>query len=330
LTLLPFLAIAAGPVGYLERVPKLPATLAEAQSGLAGLQQQAAALRRDLDAAQNEIDAVADSNAATDEERAQQQASDLEALTGMTSEEMDGADEDEIADQMLSGLGMSMADMEAIADMDDAEAEAYFASKQANAKPTNMAAAQKLASNAPTGADAAKLDRLSREFGDWSAQSTDHTLRASEDYQALKKRWADEHKSLNARLDVDMAARVKSVPVVDCGEAGDYPDMIETHQIAIDRAKAHAELAPAHLKQGADFLAARREAVKADAAFAEKFAADAQGLELMSGQSVAAQSQALTRIEQLLDQTVEITQDLLSWDGEKARLESTMPKSTCG
>lgn len=326
----PLLATAAGSAGLLERVPTLPATLAEAQSGFAGLQAQAATLRRDIDAAQNELDATAETHAAADEERARQQASDLEAVTGMSAEEMDAADEDEIGDKMLEGFGMSMADMEAVAEMDDAEAEAYFASKQANAKPSNTEGLQKLAGNAPSGADAEKIDRLSREFGDWSAQSTDHTVRASEEYQALKKRWADEHKSLNAKLDVDMAARVKSVPVVDCGEAGEYPDVIKTHQIAIDRAKAHAELAPAHLKQGADFLAKRREAVKADATFAEKFATDAEGVEMMSGQSIAVQSQALTRIEQLLDQTVEITQDLLSWDGEKARLESTRPKGTCG
>jgi len=329
-TLLPLLAVAAGAGGLLERVPKLPATVAEAQSGFAGMQDQAAALRRDLDAAQNELDKVANAIAVADEARAQQQVSDLEALTGMSSDEMDTADEDEIADKMLGNFGMSMADMEAMAEMDDAEAEAYFASKQANAKPSNTEAMQKFASNAPAGADAAKLERLSREFGDWSEQNADHMLRASEEYQSLRSRWAEDHAQLKARLDVDMAARVKGVPVVDCGEAGDYPDAIETHQIAIDRAEAHAALAPAHLQQGADFLAKRRGAVKADATFADKFSADAQGVDLMSGQSIAVQSQALVRIAELLDHTMQVTQDLLSWGDEKARLESIRSKSNCG
>jgi len=328
--LLPLLAFAAGSAGFLERVPTLPATLAEAQSGFAGLQAQAEALRRDIDATQNELDATAETNAAADEEQARQQASDLEAMTGMSAEEMDAADEDEIGDKMLEGFGMSMADMEAVAEMDDAEAEAYFASKQANAKPSNTAALQKLAGNAPSGADAEKLERLSREYGDWSAQNADHTMRASEEYQALKNRWADDHARLNAKLDADLAPRVKSVPVVDCGEAGEYADAVETHAIAIERAAAHAALAPGHLQQGADFLAKRREAVKADASFADRFAADAQGFEMMNGQSFAAQSQALLRIEELLGQTVEITRELLSWDGEKARLESIQPKSSCG
>lgn len=328
--MLPLLAFAAGSAGLLERVPALPATLAEAQSGFAGLQTQAEALRRDIDAAQNELDATAETHAAADEERARQQASDLEALTGMSAEEMDAADEDEIGDKMLEGFGMSMADMEAVAEMDDAEAEAYFASKQAGAKPSNTAALQKLAGNVPSGAEAEKLERLSREYGDWSAQNTEHTMRASEEYQALKSRWADDHARLNAKLDNDLAPKVKSVPVVDCGEAGEYADAVATHAIAVERAAAHAALAPGHLQQGADFLAKRREAVKADAGFADRFAADAQGLDMLQGQSLAAQSQALLRIEELLGQTVEITQALLNWDGEKARLESIQPKSSCG
>jgi hypothetical protein len=328
--MVPLLATAAGSAGLLERVPTLPATLAEAQSGFAGLQAQADALRRDIDAAQNELDAAAETSAAADEERARQQASDLEAMTGMSAEEMAAADEEEVADKMLEGFGMSMADMEAVAEMDDAEAEAYFASKQANAKPSNTEGLQKLAGNAPSGADAEKLDRLSREFGDWSAQNADHTMRASEEYQALGKRWADDHAQLNARLDADLAPRVKSVPVVDCGEAGEYADAVATHAIAVERAAAHAALAPGHLRQGADFLARRREAVRADASFADRFAADAQGVDMMSGQSIAVQSQALLRIEELLNQTVEITQQLLSWDGEKGRLESIRPKSSCG
>jgi hypothetical protein len=220
--------------------------------------------------------------------------------------------------------------MEAVAEMDDAEAEAYFASKQANAKPSNTEGLQKLAGNVPSGADAEKLDRLSREYGDWSARDADNTMRASEEYQALKNRWADDHARLNAKLDADLAPRVKSVPVVDCGEAGEYADAVATHAIAIERAAAHAALAPGHLQQGADFLAKRREAVKADASFADRFAADAQGVEMMNGQSFAAQSQALLRIEELLSQTVGITQELLSWDDEKARLESIQPKSSCG
>lgn len=328
--MLPLMVFAAGSAGFLERVPTLPATLAEAQSGFAGLQARAEALRGDLAAAQNKLDATAATNAAADEERAQQQASDLQAVTGMSSDEMDTADDDEIADKMLGGFGMSMADMEAMAEMDDAEAEAYFASKQSNAKPSNTEGLQKLASNVPSGADAEKLERLSREFGDWSAQDAERTVRAAEEYQGLKSRWAQDHAQLNAKLDADMAARVKSVSVVDCGEAGDYPDAIQTHAITLERAAAHAELAPGHLQQGADFLAKRREAVKADATFADRFAADAQGVEMMSGQSFAVQSQALLRIGELLDQTVEITRDLLSWDGEKARLESIRPKSTCG
>ena len=51
---------------------------------------------------------------------------------------------------------------------------------------------------------------------------------------------------------------------------------------------------------------------------------------MLQGQSLAAQSQALLRIEELLGQPVEVTQALLSWDGEKARLESIQPKRSCG
>lgn len=328
--MLPLLAIAAGSAGLLERVPTLPATLKEVRSGFAGLQAQAEALRRDIDSAQNELDEAAEKNAEADEERAQQQASGLEAVTGMSAEEMDAADEDEIGDKMLEGFGMSMADMEAVAEMDEAEAEAYFASKQANAKPSNTEGLQKLAGNAPSGADAEKIDRLKREFGDWSAQNTDHTVRAGEEHQALKNRWADDHARLNAKLDADLAPKVKSVPLVDCGEAGEIPDAVATHAIALERAAAHAALAPGHLQQGADFLAKRREAVKADATFADSFAADAQGVDMMHNESFMVQSQALLRIEELLSQTVGITQELLSWDDEKARLESIQPKSSCG
>lgn len=328
--MVPFLAFAAGSAGFLERVPTLPATLAEAQSGFAGLQAKAEALRRDIEAAQSDLDETAETNAAVDEERAQQQASDLQAMTGMSAEEMDAADEDEVADKMLEGFGMSMADMEAVAEMDDEEAEAYFASKQANAKPSNTEGLRKLAGNVPSGADAEKLDRLIREFGDWSAQNTDRTVRAIEEYQALNGRWADDHARLNAKLDVDLAPRVRSVPVVDCGEAGEYADAVETHAIALERATAHAVLASGHLRQGLDYLAGRREAVKADAIFADSFAVDAQGVAMMNGQSYTARSQALLGIEGLLDETVEVTRNLLSWEGEKAGLESIRPKSSCG
>ncbi len=118
--------------------------------------------------------------------------------------------------------------------------------------------------------------------------------------------------------------------MVDCGEAGEYADAVETHAIALERAAAHAVLASGHLPQGLDYLAGRREAVKADATFADSFAADAQGVDMMNGQSLTAQSQALLGIEGLLDQTVEVTRNLLSWEGAKAGLESMRPKSSCG
>jgi len=325
LVLVPLVAIGAGTAGLLDRVPTLPNSVAEAGAGRAKLEAQVSALEVDIEAANAELQSQQEEAFAANEKIAEQQSQNLQNLTGMSADEMDAAEEGEIEANMLGAMGMTMDDMEALEGMDDAEAEAYFASKQFNTEGL-----QQFADAAPKSSDPARLERLTREFGDWQSGYSTRALKASEEFTALSARWAQDHAQLDARLNSEMASRTANVPIVDCGEAGDNPDAIALHAIALDRAKAHAELAPGQLKQGIDFLSGNRKTVKSDAMFADGFATDAAGLDEMAPQSISVQQIALRSISELLLHTQEINKEVLSWVDRKTELEGTRPKSSCG
>lgn len=325
LMLVPLAVLGSGVASLVERVPTLPGTVTQASAGYAGLEAEVRALQEEVDAAEAALQQQQEVAFATTRQRAEAQQRNLENLTGMSAEEMESADEGEFEAKMLGAMGLSMADMEALEGMDDAEAEAYFAGRQVNTEGL-----QKFADAAPKSSDPARLSRLSQEFGDWQSGYAARVTRGAEEFKALEDRWAQDHAQLSARLDAEMAPRVASVPTVDCGEAGDYQDLIALHAIQLDRARAHAELAPGHLEQGIGFLSTRREVVKADAAFADRFAADAAGLEELAAQSITAQQVALQGVSELLRQTLEINKRVLDRVNRRAELERSRPQSSCG
>lgn len=325
LVLVPVMVIAAGSSGLLERVPILPATVAQALSSLPQRASDANALQRDIDAAEDSLTERLESVAQSNEEVAAQKQAGLEKFSGMSAEEMEAAEDGEFEGKMLEGMGMSMADMEAMEDMDDAEIEAYFAKKQFNTKGL-----AEFGAAVSTSSDPAKLGRLNREYSDWQAGEAARKIQPLEEFMALQGRWAEEHAKLDAKLDTALATRLKNVRIIDCGEAGDTRDALALHAITLERAKAHAELAPSHLQQGAGFLSKRREAVKADASFADRFETDADGVDEMAMQALSAQQVVLQRIAELLMMTMEVNRDLVRPAETLAGLENAGPKSECG
>ena len=325
LVLVPVMVIAAGSSGLLERVPILPATVAQALSGLPQRASAANALQRDIDAAEVSLTQRLESAAQSNEEIAGQQQAGMEKFSGMSAEEMEAAEDGELEAKMLEGMGMSMADMEAMEDMDDAEIEAYFASKQFNTKGL-----AEFGATVPKGSDPVRLERLNREYSDWQVNEAARKIQPLEELRALQGRWAEEHTKLDAKLDTALATKLKNVRIVDCGEAGDTPDALAVHAIALERAKAHAELAPAHLQQGAGFLSNRREAVKADVSFADRFETDADGVDEMAMQALSAKQVALQRIAELLAMTLEVNRVVVRPAETLAGLENVSPKSECG
>jgi len=320
----PFLAF-AGSIGLLERVPNLPTSAEAAFSGRAALAAKVEALQRDIDAAQDALSAEADAAAEKSIESAEQQQRNVEKFTGMSAAEMEAADDDEVEAAMLQNFGMNMADMEAMENMSDAEIEAYMAGKQ-----TNTQKVSEFAAGAPKISDPKKFERLTREFGDWQSGEIDRITKAQEEWKALLDRWAQDRAQLNARLKKELASEESQVPIVNCGEAGDEPDARALHAIKLKHAKAHAQLAPQHLKQGQAFLADRRRTVKADADFADKFAADAAGVDEMALQSVSVQEAALQRIGELSSMTLEINDEVAAPMEALSSIEKARPKSECG
>lgn len=146
-------------------------------------------------------------------------------------------------------------------------------------KQINTEKVSEFAASAPKISDPAKFERLTREYGDWQSGEVDRITKAQEEWKALLDRWEQDRSQLNARLNTELASEESQVPIVDCGESGNEPDARALHAIKLKRAKAHAQLASEYLKQGQAFLADRRRAVKADVDFADKFAADAAGVD---------------------------------------------------
>jgi hypothetical protein len=320
----PFLAL-AGSIGLLERVPNLPNSAEAALSGRAALAATVQALQRDIDAAQDALDAEADVVAEKSIESAEQQQRNVEKFTGMSAAEMESADEDEVEGAMLQGFGLNMADMDAMENMSDAEIEAYMAGKQINTQK-----ASEFAAGAPKISDPKKFERLTREFGDWQSGEVERITKTQEEWKALMDRWAQDHAQLNTRLNKELASEESQVSTVDCGEAGDEPDALAVYAIKLKRAKAHAQLAPEYLKQGQAFLADRRRAVKTDVDFADKFAADAAGVDEMAAQSIIVQQTALQRIGELSSMTLEINDEVAAPMEALSGLEKARPKSECG
>jgi len=322
--LFPFLAL-AGSIGLLERVPNLPTSAEAAVSGRAALAAQVQALQRDIDAAENALTAEQEAAAEKSMESAEQQQRNVEKFTGMSAAEMESADEGEVEAAMLQGFGLDMADMDAMENMTDAEIEAYMSGKQINTQK-----ASEFAAGAPKISDPKKFERLTREFGDWQSGEVDRITKTQEEWKALMDRWAQDHAQLNTRLNKELASEESRVSTVDCGEAGDQPDALAVYAINLKRAKAHAQLAPQHLQQGQAFLADRRRAVKADVDFADKFAADAAGVEEMATQSLTVQQVALQRISELSANTQEINNQVAAPMETLAGMKNASPKSECG
>lgn len=320
----PLLAL-AGSIGLLERVPNLPTSAEAALSGRTALAAKVKALQRDIDAAQDALSAEEEAVAEKSIESAEQQERNVEKFTGMSAAEMEAADDDEVEAAMLQNFGMNMADMEAMENMTDAEIEAYMAGKQINTQKVS-----EFAASAPKISDPKKFERLTREFGDWQSGEIDRITKSQEEWKALMDRWAQDRAQLNARLKTELASEESQVPIVDCGEAGDEPDARALHAIKLKRAKAHAQLAPQHLKQGQAFLADRRRAVKTDVDFADKFAADAAGVDEMAAQSIIVQQTALQRIGELSSMTLEINDEVAAPMEALSGLEKARPKSECG
>jgi len=319
------LALAANSIGLLERVPTLPGSAEAALSGRAALEATATSLMREIESAESALGAeqqVAMEKSMASAEQAQR---NVEKFSGMSAEEMETAEEGEFEEAMLQGMGLSMADMEAMENMSDAEMEAYMAGKQLNTQGIS-----ELAAGMPQVSDPKKFERLAREHADWQAGDNDRILKAQEERNALRERWAQDRKQLDAKLKTELATEESMVGIVDCGEAGEEPDQLALHALKLKRAKAHAQLAPEHLKQGQAFLADRRRAIKADVEFADKFAADAAGVDEFASQSIALQQVALQRIGELLSTTLELNDEIAAPMETLATVESTRPKSECG
>ncbi len=118
-------------------------------------------LQRDLEAARGAAQKRAAEAAAATEAEAAKQGRRLEQFVGMSAAEMEEADDDEVEARMLKGMGLTKADMDALENMSDEEANAYLARRRLNTERLQIFAA-----GAPQVSDAPKLDRLTREFGD--------------------------------------------------------------------------------------------------------------------------------------------------------------------
>ncbi len=320
----PFLAL-AGSIGLLERVPNLPTSAEAALSGRAALVDKVKALQRDIDAAEDALSAEEDAAMEKGAEWAEQEQRSVEKFTGMSAAEMEAADDDEVEAAMLQNFGMNMADMEAMENMSDAEIEAYMAGKQMNTQKVS-----EFAASAHKISDPEKFGRLTREYGDWQSGQIDRIMKYQEEQKALRDRWAQDRAQLNARLNTELASEESQVPIVDCGESGNQPDARALHAIKLKRAKAQAQLAPQHLKQGQAFLADRRRTVKADVDFADKFAADAAGVDELAGQSIIAQKGALQSIGELSSMTLEINGEVAAPMEALSDIEEARPQSECG
>ncbi len=323
--LVPAVALGAGAAGFAQRVPTLPATVDEALAGLPRLETQAQALQRDIDAARAAVQKRMDEAGAAAEARAARQARNFEAFMGMSAAEMEDAEDEELEARMLDQMGMTMADMEALENMSDAEANAYLAGRQP--KTDGL---QKFAAGAPKPSDDPKLERLTREYGDWLPRHSARAVSTSNDFTALKQRWAREHAELDARLDEQLRPRLRAVPRVDCGEAGIEPDAIQSHAISLERYLAHEKLAPEQLKQGVAFLSRQRAIVAEEVDFADRFAKEAAGFPEMAAQGTAVESAALQEVSELLRMTLDINRDVVRWTENRAGHERSRPKSSCG
>jgi hypothetical protein len=103
---LPVAALAAtGLPGLVERVPTLPANAQQLAAALPKIEAAATALSRDIEAKQEALNRELAANATATQAAGRQQ---MRAMTGMSDEELNAADDDAVADRMLGQMGLSM------------------------------------------------------------------------------------------------------------------------------------------------------------------------------------------------------------------------------
>jgi hypothetical protein len=210
--------------------------------------------------------------------------------------------------------------------MDDEEGAAWLQRKVAGGKGVP----QMTAPTGIVGADAGRVTRLLTEAGDRSKKHSVDIQQAGQAYADLNSLIDRDHAQLDARLNTEQAPRKKAVRMVDCGEAGDYPDARELHALALERARAQVALAPAHPGRISTYLDQRRKVARDNAAFAERMVAETRGIPSVEGQAGSAQSNALSTTRSLLIETTTLARKIADWEGRMTSLEQNPPKSTCG
>lgn len=321
---LPIAALAANGLSALvDRVPTLPADARQLTGALPKIEAAVASLSREIEAKQQTIDRDLRASADVSAQASRQQ---LRSMTGMSDEALDAADDDEIAQRLLGQMGLSMEEAERIAEMDDDEGAAWAARHAAGSKGLS----RMTTSASISGADAERLTRLLTEASERSQASSAELERAARAYAELVEQMEQDHRRLNARLDSEMAPKRKAVPMVDCGEEGEFPDARQLHALAVERARAHVTLAPQHLSQASAHLARRRATARDEAVFAERMLLEAKGIAVAEMQARSAQSMALKTMRILLSETAELARKIADWEERKTSLEQNPPKSSCG
>lgn len=320
----PVAALAAtGLPAFVERVPTLPGNARQLAADLPRIETAAAALTRDIDARQTALDRefAANATAAQAAHRAQ-----VRAMTGMSDEELDAADDDAVADRLLGQMGLGMDDLEQLDEMDDDEGAAWLARKAAG----GPGLARMTAPAGTSGADAARIERLLTEAGERARKRSEDVERASRAYAALNAEIDREHAQLDARLDTEQAPRKNAVRVVDCGEEGEYPDARAIHALDLERARAHVALLPGHLTRASAYLGQRRAVARDHAAFAERMRAEAGDVPVAASQVGSSATIALGATRDLLIETTTLARKIADWELRRIQLEQNPPKSSCG
>jgi hypothetical protein len=320
----PVVALAAsGLSGLVERVPTLPGNARQLAVDLSRIETAAAALTRDIDAMQAAVDREFASNATAAQAAHRAQ---VRAMTGMSDEELDAADDDAVADRLLAQMGLDGEDLDEIEAMDDDEGAAWLARKAAG----SQGLARMTAPAGTSGADAARVERLLTEAGERARKHSEDVERASRAYAALNAEIDRDHAQLDARLDTEQAPRKNAVRMVDCGEEGEYPDARAIHALDLERARAHVALLPGHLTRASAHLDQRRKVARDHAAFAERMRAEAGGVPVAAGQVGSSATLALGATRNLLIETTTLARKIADWESRLQSLERNPPKGSCG
>jgi hypothetical protein len=321
---LPVAALAAtGLVGLVERVPTLPANAQQLAAALPQIEAGAAALSRDVEARQESLNRALATRATALEAAGRQQ---MRAMTGLSEQELDAADDDAVADKLLGQMGFGMEDLEELEEMDEDEGAAWLARKAAG----GHGLARMTAPGGTSSADLARVEPLLTEAGERARKRSEDIERASQAYAALGAGIDRDHVQLDARLDAELAPKRNAIRVVDCGEEGKYPDAQAMHALALERARAHVALMPEHLTRASAYLDQRRAVARDHAAFAERIRTGTRGVSIAEAQADTAETIALDATRTLLIETTALARKIADWELRRIELERNPPKSSCG